>query len=237
MHFFSPLWVILCCVQIKWQTTGSHPRPEQSRYTKSLKPYYSSCDWMKTKNKLRKALHCTTWLHNHHGLVWFVFFFNQSKAETKYVQEFVLRLIFFCPVAASFEMFRCGLWVRSEKNTSDKVKMERNLLLEKNHLFCQERGDKRLGKMEKRGWQFLNSKGICRTASCQRLQETWSFHNESRTNYLRKDKRISSPHKPKKLSYFISIMWKKENKNLPWELGNSEEYTHNLEKKGTGEYV
>lgn len=29
-------------------------------------------------------------------------------------------------------------------------------------------------------------------------------------------------------------MWKKENKNLPWELGNSEEYTHNLEKKEQG---
>lgn len=170
-------------------------------------------------------------------MAWFGLVFLTKAKQRQSIYRNLCSDFFFCPVAASFELFRCRLWVRSEKNASDKVKMERNLLLEKNHLFCQERGDNRLGKMEKRGWQFLNSKGICRTASCQRLQETWSFHYESRTNYLRKDKRISSPDKPKKLSYFISIMWKKENKNLPWELGNSEEYTHNLEKKGTGEYV
>lgn len=150
MHFISPLWVILRCVQIKWQTIGSHPRPEWSRYTKSLKPYYSSCDWMKTKNKFRKALHCPKWLHNHHD---FFFFLNQSKAETKHLEESVLTLFFSGQLFTSSEMFRCRLWVGSKKKASDKVEAGRDLLLEGDHLLCQKRGDQRLGKTEKRAQQ------------------------------------------------------------------------------------
>lgn len=171
MHF----WVILRCVQIKWQTTGSCPRPERSRHAKSLKLYYSSCNWMKTKNKLRKTLHCPKWLHNH----CIIFFLNQSKAEINHLQGSVLSLfgfLFLGQLFAPSEMFRCSCGLDQRTRYQIQVKMGRDLLFERGHLLCQKKRRPEAWKTvekspTKRYWQFLNSKGICRTASRQRLQE------------------------------------------------------------------
>lgn len=44
---------------------------------------------------------------------------KKTKAETNYLEESALRLFFLAQLFASSEMFRCRLWVISEKKASD----------------------------------------------------------------------------------------------------------------------
>lgn len=130
---------------------------------------------------------------------------------------------------ASSNTFKCKLCVRPEKKATDEVKTGRNLLLEKDHLLCQktERPEawKNGESPRKRCWQFVNSQGIFQRTSCQKLQATWSFHTKSRTNHFRREETLQDK------EIFLFQQCERRTKKLIWELGISEEYIHNLEKK------
>lgn len=167
-------------------------------------------EWKQKPEKLYTA-------QNGFLIIMIVVLSNQRKAKTNHN--------FFKPKCLPLLIHSSGNCVRLEKQASDEVKARRHLLSQKiKRPESWKSGDK---SPRKRCWQFLNSQGICRRASYQQLQATWSCHTKFRTNHLRNYKGRNTPHKMKKRNSVISAVWKKNKKKL-WENWG---YLHKLEKR------
>lgn len=129
-------------------------------------------------------------------------FSNQTKAETN--NNFIS---FLAKMFASSNTFKCKFCVRSEKKATDQVKTGRNLLLEKDHLLCQEIKRPEAWKNgeespRKRCWQFVNSQGIFREHHAKSSKQP----EASPPNLEQKTSGGKKLFKTKKRNFFISTV-------------------------------